>query len=98
MLPALQREYGDLYFPLEIPADAYRGVDQPVSVVGVANVLVVNRSMSDDLAYDITRVLFEKKAELVAIHPEAAHLSLERAAVGSPAAYHPGALRYYRER
>ena len=71
VLPALQREYGDLYFPLEIPAGAYPGVDQPVPVVGVANVLVVNRSMPDELAYDITRVLFEKKAELAAIHPEA---------------------------
>ena len=69
---------GELYFPLEIPAGAYRGVDQPVSVVGVANVLVVNRSMPDDLAYDITRVLFEKKSELAAIHPEAAQLSRER--------------------
>jgi TRAP transporter TAXI family solute receptor len=97
VLPALQRDYGDLYFALEIPAGAYRGVDQPVSVVGVANVLVVNRSMPDDLAYDITRVLFEKKAELAAIHPEAAQLSVERGAAGSPAPYHPGALKYYAE-
>jgi uncharacterized protein len=95
VLPALRRDYGALYFPLEIPAGAYRGVDRPVSVVGVANVLVVNRSMPDDLAYDITRVLFEKKKELAAIHPEAAHLSLERAAAGSPAPYHAGAVRYY---
>ena len=73
----MTREFGDLYFPLEIPANAYRGVDQPVSVVGVANVLVVNRSMSDDLAFDITRILFEKKAELVTIHPEADHLAIE---------------------
>ena len=34
------------------------------AVVGVANVLVVNRAMSDDLAYDITRLLFERQAEL----------------------------------
>jgi TRAP transporter TAXI family solute receptor len=95
LLPALTREFGDLYFPLEIPANAYRGVDQPVSVVGVANVLVVNRSMPDDLAFDITRILFEKKADLVTIHPEAAHLAIESARHGSPAAYHPGALRFY---
>ena len=95
VLPMLRREYGELYFPLEIPAGLYPGVDQPVSVVGIANVLVVNRSMPDDLAYDITRVLFEKQAELAAIHPEARQLSLERAAAGSPADYHPGALRYY---
>lgn len=98
VLPALKRDFGDLYFPLEIPAGVYRGVDQPVSVVGVANVLVVNRSMSDDLALDITRLLFEKKAELVAIHPEAGHLAIDTARTGSPAPYHPGALRYYRER
>jgi len=95
VLPALTREFGDLYFPLEIPANAYRGVDQPVSVVGVANVLVVNRSMPDDLAFDITRILFEKKADLVTIHPEAGHLAIESARHGSPAAYHPGALRFY---
>jgi uncharacterized protein len=97
LIPALKRQSGDLYFPLEIPAGAYRGVDQSVSVVGVANVLVVNRAMADELAHDITRVLFEKKSELAAIHPEAAQLSLQRAAAGSPSPYHPGALRYYAE-
>jgi len=97
-LPAIQRDYGQWYFPLQIPAGSYKGIDQPVPVVGVANILVVNRSMADDLAHDITRVLFEKKAELAAIHPEAAQLSLDRAAAGSPADYHPGALRFYGER
>jgi uncharacterized protein len=95
LLPALRQQYGDLYFRLDVPSGAYRGVDQPVPVVGVANVLVVNAAMADELAFDITRVLFEKKASLAAIHPEAAQLSLERAAQGSPAAYHPGALRFY---
>jgi uncharacterized protein len=95
LLPSLRRDFGDLYFPLEMPAGSYPGMAAPVSVVGVDNVLVVNQSMSDDLAFDITRVLFEKKAELAAIHPEAAKLSLERASTGAPAPYHPGALRFY---
>jgi TRAP transporter TAXI family solute receptor len=94
-LPALQRDYGQLYFPLQMPAGSYKGVEQPVSVVGVANVLVVNRAMSDDLAFDITRLLLEKRSELAAIHPEARHLSVESARTGSPAEYHPGALRFY---
>jgi hypothetical protein len=98
LVPALQRDHGPLYFPLEIPAKAYPGVDAPVSVVGVANVLVVNRAMPEQLAYDITRVLFEKQTELAAIHPEARKLSLETATKGSPAEFHPGALRFYRER
>ena len=95
---ALHRDFGDLYFPLVFPAATYPAVDQPVPTPGVANVLVVNRSMAESLAYDITRVLFEKRSELVAIHHEARHLSLERAITGSPAAYHPGAERSYREK
>ena len=98
LLTTLNRDHGPLYFPLDIPPGAYPGVQTAVPVVGVANVLVVNRSMADDLAYDITRLLFEKQAELAAIHPEARNLSLQSATKGSPAEFHPGAMRYYREK
>ena len=69
-----------------------------VDVVGVANILVVNKAMPEQLAYDITRVLFEKQPELAQIHPEARNLSLATAQKGSPVAFHPGALRYFGER
>ena len=98
LVPALQREHGPLYFLLEVPATAYPGLTQPVPVVGVANVLVVSRTMDEQLAYDITRVLFEKQHELAAIHPEARSLSIQTAMTGSPAEFHPGALRYYKTR
>lgn len=98
VLPSLQRDHDNLYFPLEIPAGAYPGVQTAVPVVGVANVLVVNRSMADDLAYHITRLLFDKQSELAAIHPEARNLSLATAVKGSPAEFHPGALRFYHEK
>ena len=98
LVPTLQKKHGSLYFPLLVPANAYPGVTAPVSVVGVANALVVNRSMPDQLAYDITRVLFEKQPELAAIHPEARNLTLATAVKGSPASFHPGAARYYSER
>ena len=93
----LQRTYGQqLYSTLTIPAAAYPGPDADVPVVGVANVLVVNAAMPDALAFDITRLLFEKQSDLIAIHPEAEKLSLKTATQGSPAPYHPGAIRYYK--
>ena len=64
-LPAMQQHYGvGLYAPVSIEPSAYPGMKSAISVVGVDNVLVVNASMSEELAYNITRLLFEKQAEL----------------------------------
>jgi hypothetical protein len=96
-LDALRRVHGDLYTRLEISSGTYRGVDATVPVVGVANLLVVRADMSEELAYQLTRVLFERQADLAAVHPEARKLSLATATKGSPLEFHPGAGRYYRE-
>ena len=98
VLPALQKTFGPLYFKLVIPAASYPGVKEDCPVVGVANALIVEDTMSDDLAYEVTKVLFDRQPDLAAIHPEAKKLKLETAIEGSPAPFHPGAVRYYQER
>ena len=98
ILPRLQEKYGpSLYYRAVIPKEAYNA-EHDTPVVAVANLLVVSESMDEQLAYDITRLMFEKQSDLVAIHPQARELSLETALVGSPIPFHPGAIRYYRER
>jgi TRAP transporter TAXI family solute receptor len=97
-LAALQNTYGkDLYVQGIVPKETYRGMDSDVGVVSIQNVLVVHADMDENLVYDITKALFENKATLVAIHPEAKNLSLATAVTGSPAEFHPGAIRYYKE-
>ena len=99
VLRALQHRYGEaLYQGLVIPKGTYSGQDVDVPVIGVENALIVDAAMDETLAYDLTRTLFEKRRELAAIHPEARHLEPARAVVGSPAAFHPGAIRYYQSR
>ncbi len=97
-LPALQRHGAGLYSRIVIPHGVYPGLAADVPVVGVANILVVHAQMSDQLAYDITRLLFERQSQLAVVHPEAAKLSLATAAAAAPTAFHPGAQRYYREK
>jgi hypothetical protein len=98
-LEVLRQTYGrSLYTRLTVPRDAYPGLPADVAVVGVANLLVVHQDMPDQLAYDITRLLFEHQAELVAVHREAANLKPATETTASPAPFHPGAIRYYRER
>jgi len=60
--------------------------------------MVVDEKMSESLAYEITRVLFDHLDELVAIHDVAKELTLRTAPVGSPVPFHPGSVRYYREK
>jgi uncharacterized protein len=99
VLAAMQKQYGQqLYYKTSVAKTTYPGMDADVSVIGVANVLVVNEKMEESLAYDITKVLFDKQTELAAIHPEARNLKLESAIVGSPVAFHKGAIRFYREK
>jgi TRAP transporter TAXI family solute receptor len=98
-VPVLRRTHGDsLYAVRPIPKATYPGLPGDVQVVSVSNILAVHENLTDQLVYDITRTLFEHQSELAAIHPEAKNLSLQSAVVGSPAPFHPGALRYYQEK
>jgi hypothetical protein len=99
VIPALQSAHGpSLYKRIVIPKGSYPGQDADVAVVGVENALIVDSRMDEALAYDLTRTLFDRRSELAAIHPEARHLAPDRAVNGSPAVFHPGAIRYYQER
>ncbi len=98
IVPLLHRTHGpSLYYTAVIPKGTYK-TNPDVPVVAVANLLVVSESMPETLAHDITRLLFDKKSELAAIHPQASELAIETALKGSPIPFHAGAERYYRER
>jgi uncharacterized protein len=98
VLSNLQDTFGKaLYLPGIVPKSTYAGMDSDVGVVSIPNLLVVHADMDANLVYEITKALFENKAEIVAIHPEASNLALATAVVGSPAEFHPGAIRYYQE-
>ena len=99
VVPALQRRHGPaLFFAATIPGGVYPGVREAVPAVGAANVLVADAAMSEALAYDIVRALFDHRGELQAIHPAAKELSLATAVSPAPAPFHPGAVRVYAER
>jgi TRAP transporter TAXI family solute receptor len=75
----------------------YTGVDEDVAVLGVPNVLVVSSEMSDDLAYALTRAMYDNIADLQAVHPAANETTVEFTMSATPVPLHPGALRYYEE-
>ena len=98
-LPALRATYGEsLYFRGVVPKTMYPGLEGDIGVISIPNLIVVNADMDENLVYEITKNMFEHRDELIAIHPEAQNLSLETAVKDSPASFHPGAIRYYKEK
>ena len=67
-------------------------------VSAVANILVVNANMPDDQAYKIIQAIFDHKIDLVRTHQEYINVLLEnQKSKSSPVAFHPGALKYFKE-
>ena len=93
----MAEQYGAFYSAATVPGGTYPGQDEDVEVVIVPNILVVHEDMDEQLAYDITRVIFEQQPALAAAHPAADELTIENATQNSPIPYHPGAIRYYEE-
>jgi TRAP transporter TAXI family solute receptor len=94
---AMNKKYGPLYTKGTIPAGSYPGQDKPAAIFDVWNILVTDDKMSDTMAYNIVKTLFEKKPELVAVHKEAEHIDLKNQAGASPVPFHPGAKKYMEE-
>nr|BFE66400.1 TAXI family TRAP transporter solute-binding subunit [Dactylosporangium thailandense] len=92
----LRGEYGDYYAERVVPASTYTGITATVAI-GIANYLVVRLSMSEPLAYGVTRLLFEGRDELAKAHQAAARLNIRSAISTPPLLLHPGAIRYYRD-
>ncbi len=81
-----------------IPANTYTGQEKDVPTAAVVNYLVTSSAVSDDLAYQMTKLIFELLPELANAHAAGKEIKLENAAAGSPVPLHPGAMRYYREK
>lgn len=96
---AMEKQYGPLYVKDTIPAKTYPGQETAAQIVTVWNVLVADAKMSDQLAYDIVKTLFDRKEDLVRVHAEAKNFDLKNQ-TGDAAVipYHPGAKKYFAEK
>ncbi|MDN3520356.1 TAXI family TRAP transporter solute-binding subunit [Halomonas ramblicola] len=94
---AKAREAVSVFAPYELRADLYEGMEEGVQTIGIPNVLAVSSEMDEELAYQITKMLFERTDELIEVHPAANDTTVEFSVDSTPIAFHPGALRYYEE-
>jgi TRAP transporter TAXI family solute receptor len=95
----MNAKYGPLYAEATIPATTYKGMEADAKNNTVWNIMAVNANMDDQLAYDITRILIEKRADLALVHKEANNIKPEwQTSNRAGVPWHPGALKYFKEK
>ena len=96
---AMRKKYGPIYVKNKILANAYPGEARDTTNVDVWNLIVVPEKADENLVYQITKTMFEKKDELVKVHKDAAFLDINMQLSGaSPIPFHPGAQKYFKEK
>jgi TRAP transporter TAXI family solute receptor len=91
-------KYGPFYFAAPIPKGTYPGVDKDIPAAAGKTLFVTDDRLEESRAYEITKAVLEHTPELTAALAAAQEISATNAVLGSSIPFHPGALRYYKER
>src|SRR5690606_33656434 len=89
---------GAPYIAGTIPAGTYNGQAGDVPTAAVVNLLVTRSDVSDDLAYAMTKTIYENLDQLAAAHSAAKAIKIDDALAGMPVPLHPGAERFFKEK
>ncbi len=93
----VQKVGDEAYQTAIIPANTYTGQTTDVATAAIPNFLVTQSGVSDELAYQMTKAMYENLDTLYAAHNAAKGIKRENAIKGMPVPLHPGAARYYKE-
>jgi TRAP transporter TAXI family solute receptor len=85
------------YAKAEVPGGVYKGTDAPQPTFGTMATVVVSQNMPDDVAYAITKAVFDNFDDFRKLHPALAGLTRQQALRGAAVPFHAGAERYFRE-
>ncbi|GIH13882.1 TAXI family TRAP transporter solute-binding subunit [Rugosimonospora africana] len=95
LIPALTKLYGaGIYTGAVLPKATY-GLTADVRTVAEPNMMVVDQTMPEGLAYQLTGLLFQYQSELAKVHPVANDIKRDTAPETDPVPLHPGAARFY---
>jgi hypothetical protein len=83
---------------VKVPANAYKGITQDVPTVAVNAVLIAGNQLKEDMVYNLTKALFENQADLASAHAKGKEVNLPYAVQGVSVPFHPGAVKYFKEK
>ncbi|MXY23994.1 MAG: TAXI family TRAP transporter solute-binding subunit [Acidobacteria bacterium] len=95
-----QRLVDDYLFfrPATIPPETYRGQTEAFDGLDVGSMhLITSAEASDDLVYNVTRLLYENRELVVEKHAAGRAINPANVVRDTGTEFHPGAIRFYQE-
>lgn len=88
------------YTERKIPAKTYGdyGQKEDIETVAVMAILIVDKNLSEDVVYNMTKDLFEHQDKLKSAHARGEDVNLDTALDGMSIDLHPGAKKYFDEK
>ncbi len=86
------------YAKANVPGKMYKGTDTAQPTFGVLATLVASADLPEQTAYIITKAVFDNFDDFKKLHPAVANINKEDLLQGNSVPFHPGALRYFREK
>ncbi len=86
------------YFPVPISADTYDDLDSELVGMNVGNMqLITHASVPEDVVYNLTKLMYENRAEIVEKHPAGKAINPKNVVKDTGTPFHPGAVKFYQE-
>ncbi|MCR4431665.1 MAG: TAXI family TRAP transporter solute-binding subunit [Tepidanaerobacteraceae bacterium] len=86
------------YTKTVVPANTYNGQTEDVKTVSVMSMLAVSSKMSDDMAYNLVKTMYEHLDRISAAHAAGKMIKPGTGQEGMSIALHPGAEKYFKEK
>ena len=86
------------YAKASVPGKMYKGTDTAQLTFGVLATIVASADMPEQTAYVITKAVFDNLDDFKKLHPAVANITREQMLEGNTVPFHPGALKYFKEK
>ncbi|MFA7429067.1 MAG: TAXI family TRAP transporter solute-binding subunit [Rhodospirillaceae bacterium] len=81
-----------------IPEGTYRAQTGPIQTVSMANFAVANKDMPESFVYEIMKVVLDNPERMLQVHAAAKDTKAENWDQNGFLWFHPGAVKYYKEK
>jgi TRAP-type uncharacterized transport system substrate-binding protein len=81
-----------------IPKGTYTSQTEDHKTVGLFNFFMVHKDLPDDLVYELTKAVMENNARMVQGHKASKETVSANAGANSFLTFHPGAVKYFKEK